>query len=104
MKPSFIRLIGGFILLRSGLIYTFTDNDEYILSLILPVTVKNVKLMKRIYDLSMLGLVEVRTTTLMITAHQAQVRSCLQHVIEVGCNRSWVSLAREFDRIYRCWT
>ena len=54
--------------------------------------------------LSMLGLIAVRATKLMITARQAQDRSCVQHVIEVGCYRSWVSLARKFDRNYRCWT
>ena len=29
---SFIRLIGGLILLRGGVIYTYEDNDVYILS------------------------------------------------------------------------
>ena len=50
----------------------------------------------------MLGLVEVQTTKLMITAHQAQVRSCMQHIIEVGCCCSWVPLAREFDLNHHC--
>ena len=93
---SFIRLIGGFILLRGALIYTYADTDAYMLTIISSVNVKTINKWSAWSVNRELSLRRVGTGIITsVTGPRLDV-SYLEHVDEGGCLSPWVVLYVDF--------